>query len=71
VLGKVPVWQRTPGGQLQHLVKLYSRGDLPHCPWLDGLTLKVRALEGGKGEFWGGEGGGGREGRGGGGGHTE
>lgn len=28
-------------GHLEHLVKLYSRGDIPHCDWLDILTLKV------------------------------
>ena len=29
-------------GHLEHLVKLYSRGDIPHCDWLDVLTLKVQ-----------------------------
>lgn len=33
-------------GHLEHLVKLYSRGDIPHCDWLDMLTLKAR--EGGR-----------------------
>lgn len=29
-------------GHLEHLVKLYSRGDIPHCDWLDMLTFKAR-----------------------------
>jgi hypothetical protein len=28
-------------GHLEHLVKLYSRGDVPRCDWLDMLAFKV------------------------------
>lgn len=31
-------------GHLEHLVKLYSRGDVPRCDWLDMLTFKVRII---------------------------
>jgi hypothetical protein len=36
-------------GHLEHLAKLYSRGDIPRCDWLDMLTFRVRTLEGERG----------------------
>lgn len=38
--GKVPLKERGPTGQLEHLLKLYHRGDMPQVDWLDSLTLK-------------------------------
>eukprot|EP00879_Flechtneria_rotunda_P010868 GHRR01011358.1.p1 GENE.GHRR01011358.1~~GHRR01011358.1.p1 ORF type:complete len:821 (+),score=283.38 GHRR01011358.1:733-3195(+) len=38
--GKAPLSQRSQVGQLEHLVKLYSREDIPHCDWLDMLTFQ-------------------------------
>lgn len=42
--GKPPLAARSQVGHLQHLAKLYSRGDIPHCEWLDTLTFRVRAV---------------------------
>lgn len=41
MLGKVTIPQRSQIGQLEHLMKLYARGDMPHVDWLDTLTFKV------------------------------
>eukprot|EP00877_Chromochloris_zofingiensis_P002248 jgi/Chrzof1/12023/Cz06g18140.t1 len=40
MLGKVTIPQRSQIGQLEHLMKLYARGDMPHVDWLDTLTFK-------------------------------
>ncbi|KAF6260720.1 phosphatidylinositol 3-kinase [Scenedesmus sp. NREL 46B-D3] len=39
-LGKPPLSQRSQVGHLEHLAKLYSRGDVPRCDWLDMLAFK-------------------------------
>jgi hypothetical protein len=36
-------------GHLEHLVKLYSRGDVPRCDWLDMLAFKVTVISIGSG----------------------
>ncbi|KAF8067321.1 Phosphatidylinositol 3-kinase [Scenedesmus sp. PABB004] len=49
LLGKAPLHERSQVCHLEHLAKLYSRGDLPRCDWLDSLTFKevqrMRAAE--------------------------
>lgn len=39
--GKVPLSQRGELGRLEHLAKLYARGDLRHVDWLDEMAFKV------------------------------
>eukprot|EP00195_Chlamydomonas_chlamydogama_P005209 CAMPEP_0202907580 /NCGR_PEP_ID=MMETSP1392-20130828/43122_1 /ASSEMBLY_ACC=CAM_ASM_000868 /TAXON_ID=225041 /ORGANISM="Chlamydomonas chlamydogama, Strain SAG 11-48b" /LENGTH=284 /DNA_ID=CAMNT_0049596549 /DNA_START=57 /DNA_END=908 /DNA_ORIENTATION=- len=44
--GKVPLSQRGRIGRLEHLVKMYNRGDIPQVDWLDALTMgEIRHLQ--------------------------
>jgi hypothetical protein len=38
---QVPLSEQDQIGRLEHLVRLYNRGDMPKVDWLDALTMAV------------------------------